>query len=277
MSIIFENYCSEEDVSQLESIGCKVCKISNIHDLDERNLDERNLYRVSINGDINEYNKIVGKLITSKNTFTSSTPIIKEFNIDKFIFHKSFNDKDESEKNSRLKMRGVDVINCTLKYLSYSVSRNSWFVNCNMIGAHFNDCTLGKRTYFFQCDLSNSKFNKCTIGYGYETIQFLHCNMTNSKMELGQTYPDGGSGSVLFNKTNMEGLDMRECDFSNTKLSVDECRTGGIKVKGLKVRSLDSDSNFREQFIFEGGIIGDANYSDKITYEFYHNKFSLDL
>ena len=24
MSIIFENYCSEEDVSQLESIGCKV-------------------------------------------------------------------------------------------------------------------------------------------------------------------------------------------------------------------------------------------------------------
>jgi hypothetical protein len=272
MSISFENYYSEEDISQLESIGCKVCKISNIPGLDGRTCNE-----ITINADSSEYHKIVSKLNTSQNTSIGTNPIIKGFNIDKFICHTYFNDKDESEKNSRLKMCEFDVINCTLKYLSYSVSRNTWFVNCNMIGAYFNGCTLGKRSYFFQCDLSNSKFDKCILGYGYETIQFLHCNMINSEMELEQTYPERNCGSVLFRKSNMEGMDMRNCDFSNTTLSVDECKTSGIKVKGLKVRSLDSDRYFREQFITEGGIIGDASYADKITYEFYNNKFGLDL
>ena len=146
-----------------------------------------------------------------------------------------------------------------------------------MKGAHFDSCWIGRRSHFTDCDLSYAIFNNCVMGCGYDPIIFDRCDMSNVQMKLEKDSLGGSVESIHFIGSNMEGMDIRCCDFSDTKLVVKNCKTNGIKVKGLKVRSLDSDRYFREQFITEGGIIGDASYADKITYEFYNNKFGLDL
>ena len=115
------------------------------------------------------------------------------------------------------------------------------------------------------------------MGCGYDPIIFARCNISNAQMQLKKDSLGGCVESIQFTESNMEGMDIRNCDFSNTYLVIKNCNTTGIKVERLKVRSLESDSNFREQFIVEGGIIGDASIEEKITYEFYHNKFGMDL
>jgi uncharacterized protein YjbI with pentapeptide repeats len=146
-----------------------------------------------------------------------------------------------------------------------------------MKGAYFDRCGIGRRSHFRDCDLSNATFENCTMGCGYDPILFTKCNMNNVQMQLKKDSLGGSVESIHYIESNMERMDLTSCEFSNTNLVIKNCNTSGIKVEGLKVRSLKSDNNFRKKFIFEGGVIGDASIADKIMYEFYHNKFGMDL
>ena len=261
MSITFKKYCGKKTADLFRSIGCNVVKLDNTCDPSGR---ER--HNITIHGNRNEFQKTLDKFNTHKELSIGfgADLFIKDFYIENFV-------NWESEKKNNLNhMWNFDVHNCKIKYLNYSANTNGNFKNCHMEGAYFDICNIGRLSHFIDCDLSYAKFYNCSVdctignGNGHDSITFNRCNMSNTQMELEKDVFGGSVESINFIGSNMERMDIRCCDFSDTKLVVKNCNTNGIKVKGLKVRSLESDKQFRRQFIVEGGIIKDASYGEHI-------------
>ena len=264
MSITFKKYCKKEDVDPYRSIGSTIVQLDNSFD----DPTGRMPYDITIHGNRNEFQKTLEKFNTITEPSFSNRLFIKDFDIENFVTGNYFR---------KTLLTEFDIQNCTIKYLSYQVSTDGHFTNCDMKGAYFDRCGIGRRSHFRDCDLSNATFYNCVMGCGYDPILFTKCNMNNVKMQLKKDSLGGCVESIHFIESNMERMDLTSCDFTDTTLVVDNCCTNGLKIEGLKVRSLESDNNFRKKFIFEGGIIEDASIEEKISYEFYHNKFGMDL
>jgi uncharacterized protein YjbI with pentapeptide repeats len=266
MSITFNKYCKKEGVEPYRTNGSTVVQLDNIWDDPTGSMP----YDITIRGNRNEFQETINKFNTYEDPLYVRNLSINDFDIENF-------NNNVSKINSYFYFDQISVHNCKIKYLSYQVESDGYFINCDMKGAYFDRCAIGRHSQFRDCDLSNATFENCIMGCGYDPILFTKCNMNNVQMQLKKDSLGGYVESIQFTESNMEGMDLTSCEFSNTNLVIENCNTNGIKVDRLKVRSLDSDNNFRKKFIFEGGVIGDASIEEKITYEFYHNKFGMDL
>ena len=98
--------------------------------------------------------------------------------------------------------------NLSLAKLTGATFRDVKFLNCKMLGLHFDDCNeFGVSFSFENCTLDHSSFYKLKIirtifsGSRLAGVDFSECDLT------GSSFPDCDLGGAVFEGTNLERVD----------------------------------------------------------------------
>jgi len=212
-------------------------------------------YKYTIRMESDEFDKALQLRSQLKSESIHQTDTISNFTIPKL---------NSFYKEHDLHVSGVSLYDCKLHDSKISIRNisDTLFNGCIMPNAIFDDCWFGRRSNFLNCYMPGVTFNNCKTGQGDEAL-FYNCvldkaifNFPNERFEKSE--------KIIFDNTSMEEIDLTNCNFPNSILVINECEIYGMKVKGCRVRALDTDHNIREYFEQNGGIIEDSEYDDML-------------
>ena len=179
----------------------------------------------------------IGKL-TTFNTFESSAA--KCFIIDCAVF-----------KNCDF--TNAEITGCGLS--------SGQFENCNFTGSVFSECHFDSHM-FKRCNFTGANVHTYTDGTG-ANAEFSECIFDNSSIKVTRD-SCGGDESYTFKNCSLKNVDMSDCNFSITKVTIDNCNTSGTKFNNCKIYELDSNYLFRCEFLVKGGeIVNNPSMADK--------------
>lgn len=140
--------------------------------------------------------------------------------------------------------------------------RSGGYHNCNMRGCTFYDSQFHDMR-FLGCDLSYAKYLDCQVDSDPGSVTWGGCKLDYAKFRF---INNNDYDNVRFLDCSMKGTDMRTCDFSRNKVTIDNCETDDdTKFAGMKVKHLDATDEFRSEFIGKGGIVEGMTIAETVN------------